>query len=145
MNENTEVLEYIYKDAKMGVESVTTLIKTIQSKDNKIKPVVEEQLKKYEDFIKKSEKALKKLKVELKEFGTAAKVSSWMGIKMEMLKDNSDARIADMLIKGLTMGTIDMNKKIDNYEKTIDKDVLKLAKDFRAFQEQSIEKLKTYL
>lgn len=145
MNENTEVLEYIYKDAKMGVESVATLIKTIQSKDNKIKPVVEEQLKKYEDFIKKSEKALKKLKVELKEFGTAAKVSSWMGIKMEMLKDNSDARIADMLIKGLTMGTIDMNKKIDNYEKTIDKDVLKLAKDFRAFQEQSIEKLKTYL
>ena len=145
MNENTEILEYIYKDANMGAESITTLIKTLQSKDNKIKPVLEKVLKKYEEYIKKSEKQLKKLKVELKEFSTMAKMSSWMGIKMEMLKDNSDARIADMLIKGLTMGTIDMNKKIDNYEKIVDKDVLKLAKEFRSFQEDSIEKLKVYL
>lgn len=145
MNENTEILEYIYKDANMGAESITTLIKTLQSKDNKIKHVLEEELKKYEEYIKKSEKQLKKLKVELKEFSTMAKMSSWMGIKMEMLKDNSDARIADMLIKGLTMGTIDMNKKIDNYEKIVDKDVLKLAKEFRSFQEDSIEKLKVYL
>ncbi len=145
MNENTEILEYIYKDANMGAESITTLIKTLQSKDNKIKPVLEKVLKKYEEYIKKSEKQLKKLKVELKEFSTMAKMSSWMGIKMEMLKDNSDARIADMLIKGLTMGTIDMNKKIDNYEKIVDKDILKLAKEFRSFQEDSIEKLKAYL
>lgn len=145
MNANTEILEYIYKDANMGAESITTLIKTLQSKDNKIKPVLEEELKKYEEYIKKSEKQLKKLKVELKEFSTMAKMSSWMGIKMEMLKDNSDARIADMLIKGLTMGTIDMNKRIDNYEKIVDKDVLKLAKEFKSFQEDSIEKLKVYL
>ena len=145
MNENTEILEYIYKDANMGAESITTLIKTLQSKDNKIKPVLEEELKKYEEYIKKSEKQLKKLKVELKEFSTMAKMSSWMGIKMEMLKDNSDARIADMLIKCLTMGTVDMNKKIDNYEKIVDKDILKLAKEFKSFQEDSIEKLKVYL
>ena len=145
MNANTEILEYIYKDVNMGAESITTLIKTLQSKDNKIKPVLEKVLKKYEEYIKKSEKQLKKLKVELKEFSTMAKMSSWMGIKMEMLKDNSDARIADMLIKGLTMGTIDMNKKIDNYEKIVDKDILKLAKEFRSFQEDSIEKLKVYL
>ena len=145
MNANTEILEYIYKDVNMGAESITTLIKTLQSKDNKIKPVLEKVLKKYEEYIKKSEKQLKKLKVELKEFSTMAKMSSWMGIKMEMLKDNSDARIADMLIKGLTVGTIDMNKKIDNYEKIVDKDILKLAKEFRSFQEDSIEKLKVYL
>ena len=145
MNENTEILEYIYKDANMGAESITTLIKTLQSKDNKIKPVLEKVLKKYEEYIKKSEKQLTKLKVELKEFSTMAKMSSWMGIKMEMLKDNSDDRIADMLIKGLTVGTIDMNKKIDNYEKIVDKDILKFAKEFKSFQEDSIEKLKVYL
>ena len=95
--------------------------------------------------LKRTEEQLKKLKVELKEFSTMAKMSSWMGIKMEMLKDNSDARIADMLIKGLTVGTMDMNKKIDNYEKIVDKDILKFAKEFKSFQEDSIEKLKVYL
>lgn len=145
MNENIEILEYIYKNSKMGADSVTTLINTIHNKDNKLKAVVEEQLKKYENFVKYSEKILKKEKADLKEFGMMAKMSSKMGIKMEMLKDNSDSRIASMLIQGLTMGVVEMGKKIDEYDKKIDKDILKLAKDFKAFQEDSIEKLKVYL
>ena len=145
MNENIEILEYIYKNAKMGADSVTTLINTIHNKDNKLKAVVEEQLKKYESFVKDSKKILKKEKADLKEFGMMAKMSSKMGIKMEMLKDNSDSRIASMLIQGLTMGVVEMGKKIDEYDKKIDKDILKLAKDFKAFQEDSIEKLKVYL
>lgn len=145
MNENTEILEYIYKNAKMGADSLTTLQKAIHNKDNKMKPIIEEQIKKYENFIKDSEKILKKLKVELKEYGTMAKMSSWMGINMEMIKDNSDSRVAGMLIQGLTMGTIEMTKKIEDYEKTADKDVLKIAKDFLKFQEDSIEKTKPFL
>ena len=145
MNENTEILEYIYKNAKMGANSLTTLQKAIHNKDNKMKPIIEEQIKKYEKFIKDSEKILKKLKVELKEYGTMAKMSSWMGINMEMIKDNSDSRVAGMLIQGLTMGTIEMTKKIEDYQKTVDKDVLKIAKDFLKFQEDSIEKTKPFL
>ena len=145
MNENIELLEYIYKNAKMGADSTTTLINTIHNKDNKLKAVVEEQLKKYEKFVKDSEKILKKKKADFKEYGMMAKMSSTMGIKMEMLKDNSDSRVASMLIQGLTMGVIEMGKKIDEYDKKVDKDVLKIAKDFKTFQEDSIEKLKTYL
>lgn len=145
MNENTEILEYIYKNAKMGADSLTTLQKAIHNKDNKMKPIIEEQLKKYESFIKDSEKLLKKLKVELKEYGVMSKMSSWMGINMEMIKDNSDSRVAGMLIQGLTMGTIEMTKKIEDYQKTVDKDVLKIAKDFLKFQEDSIEKTKPFL
>ena len=145
MNENTEILEYIYKNAKMGADSLNTLQKAIHNKDNKMKPIIEEQIKKYEKFIKDSEKILKKLKVELKEYGPMAKMSSWMGINMEMIKDNSDSRVAGMLIQGLTMGTIEMTKKIEDYEKTTDKGVLKIAKDFLKFQEDSIEKTKPFL
>ena len=145
MNENTEMLEYIYKNSKMGAESLTTLLKAIHNKDNKMKPIVEEQIKKYEKFVKDSEKILKKYKVELKEYNTMSKMSSWMGINMEMLKDNSDSRVASMIMQGLTMGTIEMTKKIEDYEKKIDKDILKIAKDFLSFQEDSIKKTKAYL
>lgn len=145
MNENTEILEYIYKNSKMGADSLTTLLKAIHNKDNKMKLIIEEQLKEYEKFINKSEKELKKKKAELKEYGMMAKMSSWMGINTEMLKDNSDSRVASMLIQGLTMGTIEMTKKIDDYEKTVEKDILNLAKDFLKFQENSIEKTKPFL
>ena len=35
---------------------------------------------------------------------------------MEVLKDNSDSRIAGMLIQGLTMGVINITKNIDKYK-----------------------------
>lgn len=145
MNENNELLLYIYENASMGVKSTTTLIRTINNKDNKIKKILEDELKKYESFVKDSEKLLKKYKVEKKEKGFIADISSYMGIKMEMLKDNSDARVADMLTKGFTMGNLDITKKIDMYEKDADKDILNLAKKLLNFGEYNIELLKPYL
>lgn len=145
MNENNELLLYIYENASMGVKSTTTLIRTINNKDNKIKKILEGELKGYENFVKDSEKLLKKYKIEKKQKGFMADISSYMGIKMEMLKDNSDARVADMLTKGFTMGNLDITKKIDMYEKNADKDILNLAKKLLDFGKSNIELLKPYL
>ena len=35
------------------------------------------------------------------------------------MKDNSDSRIADMLIQGMTIGVLSVSKKIDNYNEQI--------------------------
>ena len=129
----------------MGVKSCTNLIKILNTKDNKIKKIVEGELKGYENFVKKSEKLLKKYKVEPKEKGVMADLMSKMGMNMEMMKDNSDARIADMLTKGFTMGNVDISKKIDRFEGDADKDILKLAKDLLKFGNENIELLKPYL
>ena len=145
MNENNELLLYIYENADMGVKSTTTLIRTINGKDNKIKKVLEGELKGYENFLKKSEKLLKKYKVEKKTKGIMADMGSFMGIKMEMLKDNSDARVADMLTKGFTMGNIDITKKIDMYKDDAEKDIIDLAKELLEFGKANIEYLKPYL
>lgn len=145
MNENAELLEFIYQNASMGVKSCTNLIKILNTKDNKIKKIVEGELKGYESFVKKSEKLLKKYKVEPKEKGVMADFMSKMGMNMEMMKDNSDARVADMLTKGFTMGNVDISKKIDRFEGDADKDILKLAKDLLKFGNENIELLKPYL
>ena len=68
-----------------------------------------------------------------------------MGIKKEVINDNSDASMAEMLIQGISMGSLEMQKKIKAYEKKIDEETLKLAKSFLKFQENAIEKLKKYL
>ena len=74
-----------------------------------------------------------------------ADVMSKISMNMEMMKDNSDARVADMLTKGFTMGNVDITKKIDRFEKDADKDILKLAKDLLNFGKENIEILKPYL
>lgn len=146
MNENNELLTYIYQNAKMGVKNCTNLIQILNSKDNKIKKIVEGELKGYEEFVKKSEKLLKKNKIEdPKDKGIVADMMAKIGMNMELMKDNSDARIADMLTKGFTMGNVDIEKKIDRFEDDADPDILKLAQELLEFGKKNIEILKPYL
>ena len=145
MNENEEILEYIYQTSNMGMQSTKDLIMAIKGKDNKIKKLVEEILKNYEKYAKKTEKLLNKKDLKAKPIGMMAKAMSKMSINKEMINDNSDANIADMLIQGLTMGNLELTKHIENYEKTADKKIINLAKSLRSFGEEYIEKLKSYL
>ena len=145
MDENLELLEYIYKNAEMGAFSLTTLIDLLNGKENKIKKTVEEEIKGYEKYLKESKKLIEKHKYELKETGMMAKMGATMGIKKETKCDNSDAAIAHMIIEGLTMGVVDISTKINNYKKSADKKIIKLAEDFLEFQEDEIEKLKRFL
>lgn len=145
MNENNELLMYIYQNVDMGVKATTHLINLLNKKDNKIKSIVEGQLKGYENFLKESKKLLKKNKIEPKEKGILADLGSSIGMNIEFMKDNSDTRIADMLIKGFTMGNLDIDKRINSFSSDADKKILKLAKDLKKFGEENIELLKPYL
>ena len=145
MDENNELLMYIYKNADMGVKSTTKLIKLLNTRDNKIKKVVEGELKGYENFLKKSKALLKKYKVSPKGTSIVAEISSSIAMDMEFMKDNSDAKIADILIRGFTMGNIDIDKKIEKYKKDANKDILNIAKELKRFGEINIELLQPYL
>lgn len=145
MNENEEILQYIYQTSNMGYQSTKDLINTIKSKDNKIKKLVEEINKHYEKYAKETEKMLNKQDLKAKPIGMMAKAMSKMSISKEMISDNSDSNIADMLIQGLTMGNLELTKHIDNYEKTADKKIIDMAKSLKQFGEDYIEKLKVYL
>lgn len=145
MNENEEILEYIYQTSNMGYQSTKDLIDSLKGKDNKIKKLVEEINKNYEKYAKETEKLLNRQELKAKPIGMMAKAMSKMSINKEMISDNSDANIADMLIQGLTMGNLELSKHIDNYEKTADKKIINLAKNLKKFGEEYIEKLKNYL
>ena len=145
MDENVELLEYIYETADMGASSLTDLLNDLKPKEGKIKELVGEQIKGYEKYVKESEKLLKKYDTTPKGKGTMAKMMSKMGIDKEVNKDNSDSAIADMLIQGFTMGNLDMQKKIEYYEKHVERKIINLAKELLEFGENSVEQAKEYL
>lgn len=145
MNENIEMLEYIYKAANIGRTSSENLLKALKEKDNKIKKILEEINKEYEKFEKESSKLLKKSKVEPKGASMMMDIMNKLGIDKEVKSDNSDPSIASTLIEGLTMGNIEIEKRISNFENEIDKKIISLAKSFKKFGENYIEKLKTFL
>jgi len=145
MNENFELLEHIYKDSEMACFTLSDLLDELKEKDNKIKGIVEDILHEYEKFLEICKKELLAHEIKPSSTSNMAKKGASMGIKKEVKCDNSDSNMADMLIEGILMGSLDMEKKIRDYQKEVDKSNLKLAKDFLKFQEESIEKLKKYL
>jgi hypothetical protein len=74
-----------------------------------------------------------------------AKMGSDMGIMMETIKDNSDPALASMIIQGITMGVVEMESKINKYKTVCNKKTMNMANDFLKFQENEIEKLKTFM
>ena len=145
MKTENELLQHIYQDASMATFTLTKLLENLKEKDNKIKDATEDILKEYEQFAKTSKQLLQEQKIIPQEESMMAKMGASMGIKKEVINDNSDASMAEMLIQGISMGSLEMQKKIKAYEKKIDEETLKLAKFFLKFQENAIEKLKKYL
>ena len=74
-----------------------------------------------------------------------AKMMAGMGIDKEVKSDNSDSAMADMIIKGVSTGTVDMEKKIKQYKDEANEKELELAEEFLKFQEKTIDILKEYL
>ena len=145
MSENFELLEHIYKDSEMSVYTLSDLLQKLKDKDNKIKESIEDILHTYEEFLKKSKEILESHDINLSHVGMMAKMGADMGIKKEVKADNSDSSMADLLIQGISMGSLDMEKKLSVYEKQVDQEFLRMGKDFLKFQQNSIEKLKKYL
>ena len=144
MNTNNELLIHIYETSDMGVKSTKKLLKILKDKDNKIKNEIERELKEYEIIYKKAKKILKKQNINP---GTnvIANISANTAMKMEINKDNSDSKIADILLRGFVMGIAKIEKKIKDYKKEVDHSTLKLAKDLLKFQEESMNKVQKYL
>lgn len=145
MKEKNELLLHVYKDSDMSVTTLTELLEDLKEKDNKIKSVVEDLLKEYQSFLIRSKECLEKENIPLETEGIMTKMMANMGVSKEVKIDNSDASIADMLIKGISMGSIDMEKKIGDYKKEVEKKDLKVAKEFLKFQQKAIDKLKKFL
>lgn len=145
MNENNELILLLYDNTNMGVNSTKELLKLLKDKDNKIKFILEEELQKYEYYFKEVKKVMKKIKIKSKHSKIFASITSTSAMKVEVSKDNSDSKIASILIRGFTMGNIDIEAKVKNYKKESSKDIIKLALDIQKFGEKQIELLKEFL
>ncbi len=145
MNERIELYKQIYQDANMAKTSIKDMKNGLKDKDNKIKDVLDDLIKEYTKYEKESKNTLKSLDSVPEKEGLIAKFMANMGIKKEIGNDNSDSHMAEVLIQGISMGSINMDKKISDYESKVNSEDINYAKSFLKYQEECIEKLKKYL
>lgn len=149
MSNQDELILYLCENVKMGLSSTTKIIKILKNKDNKIKKVLESYVKTYEHYLKMAKDLKQKYNVKATKNKFMQKLMANTTMEEEIKRDNSDSKIANILIRGFTMGEIDIEKRIKDFVNNLDKkeksDILELAKELHAFNKNSIVELKDYL
>ena len=142
MNGNAELLNFIYQNSQMGVESLEKLISI--SEDDKFKKCLEYQLKEYRLINNKAMKKLNENGYDEKGIGTFTKVQSYIMINLQTMMDKTPSHLSEMLITGSNMGVIDAIKNIKKYSGA-EPDILQLMGELKKFEENNIETLKEFL
>lgn len=139
---DTELLRDIYQDARMGEETIKTLIKSVE--DNQIRSDLQAQMAGYVDFYGRAQKELAKRHADPEEVGALTKASSYLGVKLNALIDHTPSHIAEMMIQGSTMGVVSMTESMNKHAGA-GHEAKSLAADVVSFEQKNIERMKSYL
>ena len=139
-----EFLEQIYKNVKMGSESIVDLLPKVR--DDGLRQEMTAQLNRYEEFAKKLGDMIYDGGETPKEEGLLAKMGIKIGMAMNTMTDATTSHLAQMMIEGATMGITENTKLIRQYEnKSCSEKALSLARQTVSFMEDTVERMKKYL
>lgn len=136
------VLDELNKGACMGMDAIHFILDKVNDKN--LKKELNNQYNKYKSISDKiCELYPEYSSKDPHETNTINKVMTWYGIEMKTMMDDSTSKIAELLLQGTNMGIIEGRKLLNN--KSMDKDVHKIAQEYVDMQEDAVENLKRFL
>lgn len=142
MDNNINVLDELYKGCDMGIQAIDMILNKMDNHD--FSELLNEFKDKYIEHSTDIKELYKKYTdSDIHEVNTAEKIMTWYGIMKDTIFDESDSKIAELLINGTNMGIIEGRKILNN--KKMDKDVYYICCKYIKFQEKYLDKLKDYL
>lgn len=142
MNANAELLNFIYQNSQMGIDTTDQLIGITE--DEEFKTHLRSQLNEYRQTNVSAKDLLNKNGYDEKGIHALDKVKAYLMINMQTIRDDSTSHIAQMLIIGSNMGIIDAIRNIKKYQGA-EKDIVDLMKGLLKFEENNVKQLKTFL
>lgn len=142
MEQGNALLQFVHKNAEMGKGTIPQVLELVE--DPKLRGALNSQLGEYEAIAGRAEKLMRQRGVTPNEAGEMREFMSGMMIRAKTLTDRSPTRIAEMMIQGSTMGTIQMTRRLHNCE-AADGEALLLAHKLLRTEENNIEQMKEFL
>lgn len=142
MNGNAELLNFVYQNSQMGVDTIKQLIDIAQ--DEEFKKHLESQFNEYKEIHITAKTMLNKNGYNEKGISAFDKIKTYIMINMQTLTDKTPSHISEMLIIGSNMGVVNAVKNLKKY-KDAEKDILGLMEKLLKFEENNIAQLKAFL
>lgn len=142
MNRPEYILNEVNKGIKMGMDSISNIAEKVTNEN--LKDELQCQYNNYNNILNDVNTELSKYEEFPKEVNPAQKMMGWFDVQLSTMTDNSDSKIAEMMIKGSNMGIITGVKLLNNNPETTD-NIKNILNNFIQFQENNVEQLKKYL
>ena len=141
-NINLTILNEINKAAKMGMDSISYVIK--KADDENMKENLTFQYSEYGKIVDRVNTEFDKYGEIPDETPVTDKIMAWFGTQMNTLTDQSNSKIAELMIQGGDMGIIKCQKLL-NHNPKADEEVKHILNDFVTLQKNDIEQMKKFL
>ena len=138
-NINLTILNEINKAAKMGMDSISYVIKKVD--DENMKENLSTQFSEYGKIVDKVNTQFDHYGEVPDETPITDKMMGWTGVQLNTITDKSNSHIAEMMIQGGDMGIIECQKLL-NHNPKADQPVKDILNDFMTMQRNDIEKMK---
>lgn len=142
MNGNAELLNFVYQNSQMGIDTLSQIME--MTDDEKLKDCLKRQKEKYEEFHKEAERLLHKKGHDEKSLSMFDKLRTYFMINVSTITDKTASHLAQMLIEGSSMGVTNALQDLRKYENA-DEDARHLMKKLYQFEEENVEKYKRFL
>jgi len=138
------MLESLYKNVKMGSDSIIKLMDKVSGED--FKAALTKQIDGYEKIAERIRKHLCSMGHQAKEENIMVKLWSSVGMAMETMTDSTDSHLAQLVAEGSSMGITDSIKLLRDYENTsVSEEALGFAREIIKFEEHNLEVAKSFI
>lgn len=143
MNQNQQLLSFIHKNAAMGISSIPQVMALPQSRA--MSHALNSQLKEYRTIAAQSQAYARSHGNALHAPNPIARTMSEVMLKTKTAVDPSTSKLAEMMIQGSTMGTVQMTRRLHQYAGKADTALVNLGNRLLKTEEQNIQEMKRFL
>ena len=143
MSRKTELLEFVYQNAKMGEATLPLVIGQVSRPD--LRTALSSQLTEYRAIGAEAAAQMYRRGARPRKIGALKSAMAETSLRLNTLTGFSSRHIAEMMIRGSAMGTIQMQKRINACRYSAAPEELALADRLLATEESNIEQMKAFL
>ena len=126
----------------MGVGTLPQALSLPQSRA--MTSALQDQLREYRAIAARSQSYAKQKGLHLKGPGSAALTMSGMMLRAQTALDPSTSKLAEMMIQGSTMGTVEMTRRLHQLSDQSDPELVSLGRQLLQTEEQNIQQMKRF-
>lgn len=139
--EDTDLLQFVHKNAEMGVSTIPKVMELVE--EPKMRSALDSQLEEYARISSRAKAAIRRRGRRPRSPGPVSEAMSDMMLRCRTAGDRSPSHIAEMMIRGSTMGTVQMVRRIHGCGG--DREAVELARQLLKTEESNIQQLKAFL